>query len=264
MLRWRSSDAIVATQLADPIARRDDRAMEEGAVRWFSGLDNLPPDHASFAGVRKQSRTFSTLSGYARLRSPHHTGMRMLPDLNASAANHPNHMLPVTYMYPPHPERGSASGASRAIMPIAAASHSVSESSGPAIGQSCTNSQQPLVEPVRVMRRVSFEVPGDVEILPERRSRFALPTPPENRMRLSSGMSSNSEQHSTTRRIISTGNAESASLINLRQSSRKEILLCAINGVDIRQNPSGDDHARTNSEGDTDDEEFVLRLSSRV
>lgn len=115
----------------------------------------------------------------------------------------------------------------------------------------------------RMSRRVSFDFPGDVEVLPERRSRFTLPTPPENRMRRNfclemADVDSNSG--------ISNGAEAGVSMVQSQQLLGCARVLCAVNGVAVLQKPPAVIRGAIASQGDVEDDcedEVVVAVEVR-
>jgi hypothetical protein len=107
-----------------------------------------------------------------------------------------------------------------------------------------------VVEEVpRLARKVSFDLPGDVAVLPERRSRFTFPSPPENRMRRSVSMGVGSLSSDSG---ISDGAEAVTPVVHAPELLGRASVLCAINGVAVRHKPPPVVRDESNSQGDAE------------
>jgi hypothetical protein len=103
----------------------------------------------------------------------------------------------------------------------------------------------------RTLRRVSFDFPEDVEVLPERRSRFTLPSPPENRMRRSVRIEMASVGSDSG---ISDCTEAGLPAVHAEGPLGRATVMCAMNGVAILQRPPPVIQARITSQGGAEDD----------
>jgi len=247
-------------------------------VRWFTGLhDHEDEDEAETPSVASPACSplaspVRTSSGSFRVGAhvPQHTRV-VAPDGScafAIAEATELHQLGPSYLDDPLPGGARLATESPPLPRYSKASIRLTGDEPP---------WRSTFAQVRNSRRVSIEVPGDVESLPERRSRFAYPTPPENRLRRSNAHSERGSRcieaggvglrlakEEEEARRASCIDGQAMRLAKEGEEVRVASIICIINGETIRRKPTTFACEESNSQGDTEDEEYDYRLAVAV